>query len=230
MTDPLELEPLIKLVEKQDPDGDPLDHLTNAVVVADDLSDLADDLIGHFIDLARGSGASWAEVGERLGVSKQAAQKRWLPEARPPRQRGRARRGLFARFTADARSVVIGAQQVARSRGDGQIGSAHLLLAAAAHEEGGRILGESGVDANQVRAALEPLPETNGPRRGHIPFTADAKKVLQLALRETLRLGGAHIGVGHLLLAMLRDPDTVAGRALTELGVTRESVEAALEG
>lgn len=225
-----EIEPLIELVVAEHPDGNPLDHVAGAVLIAGDLTDLADDLIGHFVDQARESGASWAEVGDRLGVSKQAAQQRWIPEARPPRKRSRAGRGLFARFTADARSVVIEAQQIARSRGDGEIGSAQLLLAIVSHEEGARILAKSGVDADQVHEALAPLPETARPRRGHIPFTPDAKKLLQLALRETLRLEGRRIEVGHLLLAMLRDPDTAAGRALTDLGVTRESIEAALRG
>jgi hypothetical protein len=225
----IELESLIEVVEAENPDGTPLDHVTGAVLIADDLADIADDLIGHFVDLARESGASWAEVGEAIGVSKQAAQKRWLPEARPQRKRGRPGRGLFARFTVDARSVVIDAQQIARSRGDREIGSAHILLAVADGEEGARILAACGVDADQVPQALEPLPTTAAPRRGHIPFTADAKKLLQLALRETLRLGGKHIEVGHLLLGMLRDPDTAAGKALTVLGVTRESIEDALD-
>src|SRR5690349_25150611 len=57
----------------------PLDQLTDAMIASDHLGDLADHLIGHFVDQARRSGASWAEIGRSMGVSKQAAQKRFVP-------------------------------------------------------------------------------------------------------------------------------------------------------
>ncbi len=51
---------------------DELEQLTTAVVAADHLDELADLLIGHFVDQARRSGASWTEIGRALGVTKQA--------------------------------------------------------------------------------------------------------------------------------------------------------------
>ena len=42
---------------------------------------LADHLIGHFVDQARKTGASWTEIGQSMGVTKQAAQKRFVPKA-----------------------------------------------------------------------------------------------------------------------------------------------------
>lgn len=59
---------------------DPLERLSGAVVVAEHLGDVADHLIGHFVDQARRSGASWTEIGTGLGVTKQAAQKRFVPK------------------------------------------------------------------------------------------------------------------------------------------------------
>ena len=76
MRDPLKMEQLVDLVEGNATDGSRLDHLTEAVRVADGLNVMADQLIGHFVDRARDSGASWAEIGGALGVSKQA-----VPEA-----------------------------------------------------------------------------------------------------------------------------------------------------
>lgn len=58
---------------------DELEQLTSAMVAADHLGDLADHLIGHFVDQARRSGASWTDIGRAMGVTKQAARKRFLP-------------------------------------------------------------------------------------------------------------------------------------------------------
>ncbi|WP_402461612.1 Clp protease N-terminal domain-containing protein [Isoptericola aurantiacus] len=51
------------------------------------------------------------------------------------------------------------------------------------------------------------------PGTGHVPFARDAKKALELALRETVRLGARSIDGGHLLLGVLR-ADCPGGRAL----------------
>jgi ATP-dependent Clp protease ATP-binding subunit ClpA len=64
---------------------------------------------------------------------------------------------------------------------------------------------------------LETLRSPGTPR-GHIPFTAAAKKVLELSLRESLRLGDDHIGAEHLTLGLLRASDGVAAVVLDRLG------------
>ena len=61
-----------------------LDQLTDAVLAADHLGDVADHLIGHFVDQARRSGASWTEIGRSMGVTKQAAQKRFVAKGEAP--------------------------------------------------------------------------------------------------------------------------------------------------
>ena len=40
--------------------------------------------IGYFVDQARRSGLAWSQIGSRMGVSKQAAQKRFVPRASAP--------------------------------------------------------------------------------------------------------------------------------------------------
>ena len=73
---PVRLDDLIETITKVH--SDPLDQLTDAVLAADHLGDVADHLIGHFVDQARRSGASWTEIGRSMGVTKQAAQKRFV--------------------------------------------------------------------------------------------------------------------------------------------------------
>jgi hypothetical protein len=50
---------LIAYVQNQRPQSSPLDHLAEAVLVSDRLGDLADHLVGYFVDQARKAGASW---------------------------------------------------------------------------------------------------------------------------------------------------------------------------
>ena len=61
------------------------------MLAAEHLGDVADHLIGHFVDQARRSGASWTDIGRSMGVTKQAARKRFVPkdpgDARPRPQR-----------------------------------------------------------------------------------------------------------------------------------------------
>jgi len=63
--------------------SDVLDQLSDAVIAADHLDDVADRLIGHFVDQARRSGASWTDIGRSMGVTKQAALKRFAGKAAP---------------------------------------------------------------------------------------------------------------------------------------------------
>ena len=75
---PVRLDELISYITSQE--GTPLDHVSEAVRISEHLSELADHLIGHFVDQARKTGASWTDIGQSMGVTKQAAQKRFVPE------------------------------------------------------------------------------------------------------------------------------------------------------
>lgn len=57
---------------------------------------------------------------------------------------------------------------------------------------------------------------------GHIPFTARAKKVLELSLREALQFGHHYIGTEHLLLGLIREGRGVAAQVLADLGADLE--------
>src|SRR4051794_32302760 len=118
------LDELIDGIRKASPS--PLDQLTSAVLAADYLGDVADHLIGHFVDQARRSGASWTEIGRSMGVSKQAAQKRFVP--RPGQGSGADAKMDFGSFTARARNVVVAAQNEARAAANAEIVPEHLLL------------------------------------------------------------------------------------------------------
>src|SRR5918995_7016800 len=120
---PVRLDDLLALVRSTAGD-EPLEQLAGAVLVADELRDLADHLVGHFVDQARRAGASWTDIGRSMGVSKQAAQKRFVPRGSPDLPEA----GNWARFTDRARYVVVGAQKEARATGYPEAGPEHVLL------------------------------------------------------------------------------------------------------
>jgi hypothetical protein len=200
---------------------EPLDQLTDAVLAAEHLGNLADHLIGHFVDQARRSGASWTQIGQSMGVTKQAAQKRFVPK--PPTldpQQG------FDAFTPRARSVIMAAQEESRTLGDTEVRPGHLVLGLLAEPAGlaVRALADQGLTPDAVRAAATAsLPSGPGPSPDPIPYEAGSRKVMQLTFREALRLGHNYIGTEHLLLALLEFED--GSGMLSGLGVDKKRTE-----
>ena len=223
----IRLDDLITAIRKVH--DDELEQLTTAVVAADHLDELADHLIGHFVDQARRSGASWTEIGRAMGVTKQAARKRFLPKDPGDLNDPDANRD-FSRFTPRAKNAVMAAHNAAHATGSDEILPGHLVLG---------LLSEPDAIAAKVIAATVPLdtvrdavtatlsaeaPEGEGPGEGLVPYGADAKKVLELTFREALRLGHNYIGTEHILLALLEAaPD---GSVLDSLGLGKPEVEA----
>jgi ATP-dependent Clp protease ATP-binding subunit ClpC len=125
---------------------------------------------------------------------------------------------MFERFTAEARSVVVRAQEEARGLQHDYIGTEHILLGlfSMPTSAAARALRNLGVTAAAVRAGVE---ETVGRGKkeappGHIPFTKRAKKVLELSLREALQLKHNYIGTEHILLALEREGEGLAAKIL----------------
>jgi ATP-dependent Clp protease ATP-binding subunit ClpA len=158
---------------------------------------------------------------------------------------------MFERFTAEARTAVVGAYEHADTLHHGHIAPEHLLLGVADQPAGARLLqrlgiepaglhdliasrrepdaldqdalAAMGINLDTIRArveerfgpgALDRPPARRRCRRGgiarHMPFSPQAKKVLELSLREAIALGDRHLGPEHLLLALARE-DAVPG-------------------
>ena len=134
---------------------------------------------------------------------------------------------MFERFTERARQVVVLAQQEARSLRHDFIGTEHLLLGLLREEEGlaARVLASLGVGYDDVVGRVtEIVGAGDEVTTGQIPFTARAKKVLELALREALSIGHNYIGTEHILLGLLREGSGVAAGILGDLGLDAERV------
>ena len=204
--------------------SEPLDQLTDAVIAADHLGEVADHLIGHFVDQARRSGASWTDIGRSMGVTKQAARKRFIPKAgEMDPEEG------FARFTPRAKNVIAVAHNEAQAAGSAVVTPAHLVLGLLSESTAfaGKAITELGVSLEAVReAAAAALPPPSDGAPDLVPYDLDSRKVLELTFREALRLGHNYIGTEHILLALV-DQEDGAG-VLAGLGLEKPAVEATL--
>ncbi|MET7947503.1 Clp protease N-terminal domain-containing protein [Micromonospora sp. NPDC005324] len=222
---PVKLDDLIQAIKTAHTDA--LDQLTDAVIAADHLGEVADHLIGHFVDQARRSGASWTDIGRSMGVTKQAAQKRFVPKATDAAALDP--NAGFGRFTPRARNVVMASQEEARASGNAEIGPEHLVLGLLAEPEGlaARVMAGRGATPEVVREAVGAvLPPRVEQVPDLIPYDARGKKALELTFREALRLGHNYIGTEHMLLALLEQEDGAG--VLTDLGLDKATVEADL--
>jgi hypothetical protein len=187
------------------------------------------------------SGGSFGDVARAIGISRQAAHRRYrdlvgveLPdEEAPPGDRGLI-------VTSEARAAVTLAREEAAAMGSAAVGTEHLLLGimrcrapvtSAVLETNGVTLADARRCAQPTLVeggalAVAPAAGTSGgPSRG---ISAYARAVFELALREATKRGDGYVGVDHLLLASLDDPNGGACRTLCELGLDPEQVRAGI--
>jgi hypothetical protein len=203
---------------------EPLVLLATAARRQQELADLGEQLLDHFVQEARAAGCTWSQIGEALGVSKQAAQQRHSAlRSLIGRFVGGVESvtGPFKRFTVQARQVVVLGQEEARALGHDYMGTEHLLLGLLS-EGGGvavQVLQKAGIALDGVRAEIvEIVGHGEDAPTGRIPFTPRAKKVMELALRESLQLRNNFIGTEHILLGLIREGDGLAAQILVKLG------------
>lgn len=226
MTDaPVRLDDLIAQVAGQKAAGEPLAQLAAAVELAAHLCEVSDHLVGHFVDQARRSGASWTEIGQHMGVSKQAVQKRFVPK--PSEDPDFPVGGRLSRFTPRAHNVVAQAKAEARGHKQDEVTNEHLVLGLLSEPDGlaARAIVELGVPRERARAVFEAVLPSGRRTPVRVRFGRGTKKTLELALREALRLGHNYIGTEHLLLGLLRNEKEGAAGLLVDLGVTRGRAE-----
>ncbi len=226
---PVPLDNLIAYVKALHPDGGPLDNVADAFTVSARLDEQSDALIGYFVDQARKSGLPWSQIGAAMGVSKQAAQKRFVPAKAADIMTVAAQ--PFSKFTARAARTVAAAGRLATAQGKTSISAAHLAVAQLTEPEGfaAKAIAAAGITADQVYAALGAGPADQGPDVPveallQLSFDDDTKEALKGTLRWALRLGHNYIGTEHLLLGMLFIGGPVTD-AFTGLGLTPQRAE-----
>lgn len=219
---------------------DPLGRLAAAAARRDELTDLAEALLDHFVCEAREAKCSWTQIGDALGVSRQAAQQRaaapatvarsLLARLRPSARSGSS--GLFGRMSPAAREAVVAARDAARELRHREIGAGHLLLGLLATDDdaAGASLEAAGATASLVRKELTARAEgPEGMPTGHLQFGSDGRTVMELALRESIRLKAHRIEPAHILLGLLRQGRGSGNDVLSALGVDPGALRSEVE-
>jgi ATP-dependent Clp protease ATP-binding subunit ClpA len=139
----------------------------------------------------------------------------------------------FRRFTDQARLAVQEATEAARLLRHAHVGTEHLLLGLLSDEEwlAGKALKSLGLSLAEVRRQVTEIArqgEHTSP--GGIPFTPQARRALELSLREALGLGHNDIGTEHLLLGLLREHRCIAALVLNRLGAGHDRVREQVAG
>lgn len=134
----------------------------------------------------------------------------------------------FDTYTERARKVMGLVRQEAQRLNHEYIGTEHLLLGLVLEGSGvaANVLRNLGLTLDRVRAEVEKSTK-RGPsmvNMGQLPFTSDAKEILSFTLEEASNLGHTYIGTEHLLLGLLRIPESTACRALVNCGLALEKI------
>lgn len=203
--------------------GEPLERIEAALAVSEELTSGADELIGQFVAEARAAGCSWTEIGQRIGVSKQAARQRFAQRPPAVRVAGLERRPrLLACLEAAGREAA--------ADGAAEIGTHHQLIGLFREGVAAAILEKLGVRADAVRAAARELfPGGTQPAEQPPPASAEARDAIYGAEALARRGACGDVGTEHLLCALALDPGSRARRVLGKLGVSIPAVKKELE-
>ncbi len=138
--------------------------------------------------------------------------------------------GMFERFTERARKVIILAREEAIRLGHNFVGTEHLLLGLVREGDGlaVAILKKLNVNIQTLKGEVEKIVSvgTQVSPAGEVPFTPQAKKVLEYAISEARSMGHNYIGTEHLLLGLVREGEGIASLVLRDVGVTVAAAKA----
>jgi hypothetical protein len=192
-----------------------------------DLRRHLEELEEYHVETALARGASWSEIGAALGISKQAAHKRFAG-----RVVGRANRdGIRTRTTGAARLALRLARGEAARAGSTRLEAEHLLLGLLRLRQGkaAHALAAAGLTLPAARAVL--APDGTGTRKmvaRDVVISRPTRVVLERALEEAVEGGDEELADVHLLLAVLHSGGPGVRRKLAQLGVAPADVVAAL--
>lgn len=153
--------------------GGPLDRVEAALAVSAELASGADELTGQFVTEARQAGCSWTEIGQRMGVSKQAARQRFTHALAAVRRAGlESKPRLLACLAAAGREAA--------ADGAAEVGTHHLLLGLFEEGVAAAILEKLDVQVEAARAAArEMFPSAGEPAAQLPPESAEARDAIR---------------------------------------------------
>ena len=203
----------------------PLHRLDQAIALGKELAIEADRVTDHFVGQARESGESWTSIGDRLGVSKQAARKRFAD---------RVQSRFAPQLRPRLRACLDQAQREAQADGSTEVGNHHLLAGLLAEGVAAAILEKLGVTADAIRDSGHRLFGPPLPATDLVPLmSAEARCALDAAVQIARTNApdpeaGDVVGTEHLLAVLALDPGSRARRILNELEVDVAAIKGEL--
>lgn len=132
------------------------------------------------------------------------------------------------KLTAQAESALEYAKQAAMEFGQTFVGSEHILVGLIRVSESlaSKILAENGVNEDNITEMIldKTSPEYDMDVIEVFRFTPKAQKILEKSTSQAIRLKSATIGSEHILMAVLRESESVAVRLLETLGISIQKI------
>jgi ATP-dependent Clp protease ATP-binding subunit ClpC len=133
---------------------------------------------------------------------------------------------MFERYTESARRALFFSRSEESELNRRSIETEHLLLGVLRAGKGvtSRLLTDAKISYEPVRATLRADAAEKIPTSVEIPFSEETKRILEHALEEADRRRHSYIGTEHLLLGLLHEDQSIAGRILSSYGMRLEAV------
>ena len=127
------------------------------------------------------------------------------------------------RFTKKAIEALEAADKASKELGHGYIGTEHILIGLLSVEDclASSILKNHGVSLEKLKELIEQLisPSNGINIREPEGYTPRAKRVLDASYREAVRFRATLVGTEHILIAIIKETDSIAARLLNTIGV-----------
>ncbi|HEX6468751.1 MAG TPA: Clp protease N-terminal domain-containing protein [Streptosporangiaceae bacterium] len=197
--------------------------LTTAAELSGRLQALADDLVEDYVEHCRLHGYSWTDIGHALGVTRQAAQQRFLAPHKQydPEQ-----------LADELRRAMTSMKRVAVQHRNNYVGTEHLLWGLIAEDNSAtRLLDGLGVPRDDLRRRLESRLSTGASQAAErIAWTPYSRKAIATAAELAAQDGSPAIGCDHLLVGLAGVGRGVAVTVLRAAGLDPASLAAARAG
>jgi Clp amino terminal domain, pathogenicity island component len=192
--------------------------LAVAARLAGELQALADDLVEDYVEHCRMHGNSWTDIGSVLGVTRQAAQQRFLAPHK---------RYAPEEFTEELRQAMTHVKQVAIQHRNNYIGTEHLLWGLISEDNNAtRLLETLDVPVGDLRHRLQARLSMGASHAAErIAFTPYSRKAMAIAEELATQNGSPGIGCDHLLAGLVRVGRGVAASVLNEAGLDRKTLD-----
>ena len=129
-------------------------------------------------------------------------------------------------YTQKAKDVLARAKDAAGTLGNGYIGTEHILLGLTLVQEcvAAKALESQNITYHQIMERISEMHTAEKKYSAAADYTPRAKRVVELSSQEAARMGAAYVGTEHLLIALLRETDTIAVKIMTGLGVNIQTL------